>query len=49
LARQAIFEAMRRITSKGAERMSVGSVAHLYQALGFKPASRRIRFAKQYH
>jgi ribosomal protein S18 acetylase RimI-like enzyme len=49
LARQAIFEAMRRITSKGAERMSVGSGAHLYQALGFKPASRRIRFAKQYH
>ena len=49
LAREAIYEAMRRTAAKGAERVSVGSSAQFYKDIGFEPTETLIRFAKFYN
>jgi GNAT superfamily N-acetyltransferase len=48
LAREAIYEGMRRILKKGAECVIVGSDQQFYKAIGFKPVEHRIRFEKHY-
>lgn len=48
LAREAIYEAMRRVAAKEAERVIVGSSAQFYQKIGFVPTETLIRFAKFY-
>lgn len=48
LAREAIYEAIRRVSTKGAEKVIVGSSAQFYQDIGFVPTTTLIRFAK-YH
>jgi len=46
LASEAIYEAIRRVAAKGAERVIVGSSAKFYQAIGFVPTDTLIRFEK---
>ena len=48
LAREAIYEAMRRVAAKGAERVEVGSIQKFYKDIGFEPLETLIRFAKFY-
>jgi ribosomal protein S18 acetylase RimI-like enzyme len=48
LAREAIYEGMRRVAKKGAERVIGGSDQPFYKAIGFKPVEYRIRFEKHY-
>jgi predicted N-acetyltransferase YhbS len=49
LAREAIYEAIRRVSAKGAERVIVGSSMQFYQDIGFVPQETLIRFVKFYH
>jgi ribosomal protein S18 acetylase RimI-like enzyme len=46
LAREAIFEGIRRISARGATRVIVGSSAQFYQKIGFEPNQMLIRYAK---
>jgi len=46
LAREAIYEGMRRVRQRGAEKVIVGSDQLFYQAIGFEICERRIRFDK---
>lgn len=48
LAREAIYEAIRRMIAKGANRVNVGSSLKFYQDIGFVPQEMLIRFAKSY-
>ncbi len=48
LAREAIYEGMRRMKRKGAERVIVGSDQQFYKAIGFKPVEFRVRYDKHY-
>ena len=48
LAREAIFEAIRRVSAKGAKYIIVGSGGGFYEAIGFKPVRSLIRFQKYY-
>jgi ribosomal protein S18 acetylase RimI-like enzyme len=47
LAREAIYEGIRRVRHKGAERVYVGSDQDFYHAIGFVPAEHRIYFEKR--
>jgi len=49
LAREAIYEGIRRVAVKGAERIIVGSSAQFYQAIGFIPTETLIRFEKNFN
>jgi len=46
LAREAIYEGMRRVKKLGAEKVIVGSDQQFYQAIGFEICEHRIRFNK---
>lgn len=46
LAREAIYEGMRRVKKLGVEKVIVGSDQEFYQAIGFQICERRIRFDK---
>jgi len=46
LARETVYEAIRRAVCKGAERIVVGSDQQFYQSIGFIPTVKRIRFQK---
>ncbi len=48
LAREAVYEAIRRVAAKGANRIIVGSDQPFYQSIGFVPVDKRIRFQKNY-
>lgn len=48
LAREAVYEAVRRTAVKGVKRVIVGSEQPFYQSIGFKPVETRIRFQKNY-
>ena len=48
LAREAIYEGIRRVIKRGAEQVIVGSTAKFYQAIGFVPMDTLIRFEKNY-
>jgi len=46
LAREAIYEGMRRVKALGAENVIVGSDQQFYEAIGFQICERRIRYDK---
>lgn len=46
LAREAIYEGMRRVKKLGAEKVIVGSDQQFYKSIGFEVCERRIRFDK---
>ncbi|MCB2210412.1 GNAT family N-acetyltransferase [bacterium] len=46
LAREAIYEGMRRVVRKGAKRVYVGSDQEFYRAIGFVPAEHRVLYEK---
>lgn len=46
LAREAIYEAMRRVVAMGAQRVIVGSAQPFYHAIGFIPNKPTVRFEK---
>lgn len=46
LAREAIYEAMRRVRDRGIETVIVGSDQPFYQTIGFKVCEHRIRYEK---
>jgi len=48
LAREAVYEAIRRVAAKGVNRVFVGSDQPFYQSIGFEPTETRIRFQKNY-
>jgi len=48
LAREAVYEAIRRAAARGAERIIVGSDQQFYKSIGFVPQEKRIRFQKDY-
>lgn len=48
LAREAIFEAMRRAAAQGVEQVIVGSSQVFYQKIGFKPLKPKVRYQKNY-
>ena len=48
LAREAIYEGIRRVRERGAEQVIVGSSAQFYQVIGFIPTDTLIRFQKNY-
>lgn len=48
LAREAIYEGMRRMLKKGAERVIVGSDQQFYKVIGFKPVEFRVLYEKHY-
>lgn len=48
LAREAVYEAIRRVAARGAERIIVGSDQQFYKSIGFVPQEKRIRFQKDY-
>ncbi len=48
LAREAVLEAIRRVTAKGAQQVAVGSDQAFYTQLGFKPSVNRIRYQKNF-
>jgi len=48
LAREAIFEAMRRAAAQGVEQVIVGSSQVFYQKIGYKPLKPRVRYQKNY-
>lgn len=47
LAREAVYEAIRRVANKGARRI-VGADLQFYQSIGFVPTEKLIRFQKNY-
>jgi len=48
LAREAVYEAIRRVAAKGVKKIIVGSDQPFYQSIGFVPVETRIRFQKNY-
>jgi len=46
LAREAVYEAMRRVVARGANRVFVGSTQPFYRAIGFVPSQPNIRYEK---
>ena len=46
LAREAVFEAIRRVKKKGAKKIEVGSDQEIYLHMGFKPINFKIRYQK---
>ena len=46
LAREAVFEAMRRVRNAGTRKVIVGSGQKFYQLLGFAPVENRIKYEK---
>jgi len=48
LAREAVYEAIRRVAVKGVEKVIVGSNQQFYKSIGFTPLEPRICFQKSY-
>ncbi len=48
LAREAVYEAIRRVAKKGVEKIIVGSDQQFYKSIGFVPLPTRIRYQKNF-